>query len=57
VRVATSAQFLDDARIDLFELCLDDHGLVRTVDERHYRLVPAREITEQDRAGYRARRS
>jgi len=50
-----SAQFLTDSRIAMFELCLDGQGLVRTVEERHYLLVPADQIDSKDRADYRQR--
>ena len=36
------------------EICLED-GEVRVVDERHYRLVPASDISGEDLAGYRLR--
>lgn len=52
---AISAQFMDDSRIAIFELCLDDDGLVKTVEERHYLLVPGDRITPEDQAKYRAR--
>ncbi|GEM_PF-2985712 len=39
----------------MFELCLDEQGLVRTVDERHYRLVPADQIDAAELAAYRRR--
>jgi len=39
----------------MFELQLDESGLVRTAEERHYRLVSADQITESDMAGYRQR--
>jgi hypothetical protein len=52
---AISAQFMDDSRIALFELCVDEDGLVKTVDERHYRLVPADQIDGSDRRAYRTR--
>lgn len=52
---AISAQFINDSHIALFELCLDDQGLVRTVEERHYRLVHANEIDAADRESYRHR--
>jgi len=52
---AISAQFIDDSRIAMFELQLDESGLVRTAEERHYRLVSADQITESDMAGYRQR--
>jgi hypothetical protein len=52
---AISAQFMDDARIAIFELCLDDTGLVRIVEERHYVLVPGDQIDATDREAYRRR--
>lgn len=52
---AISAQFIDDSRIAMFELQLDGDGLVRTVEERHYRLVSADQISESDMDGYRQR--
>lgn len=52
---AISAQFMDDSQIALFELCLDEAGLVRTVEERHYKLVPADQISVADRESYRRR--
>ncbi len=52
---AISAQFMDDSHIALFELCLDDAGSVRTVEERHYKLVPADQISAADRESYRRR--
>ena len=52
---AISAQFIDDSRIAMFELQLDADGLVRTAEERHYRLVSADQISEADMAGYRQR--
>lgn len=52
---AISAQFMDDSRIAIFELCLDHDGLVKTVEERHYRLVPADQIDASDREIYRRR--
>lgn len=54
---AISAQFIDDSRIAMFELQLDESGLVRTAEERHYRLVSADQITESDMAGYRQKTS
>jgi len=50
---AISAQFMDGSRIAMFELCLDEAGLVRTVVERHYCLVPAEQIHPSDRESYR----
>lgn len=52
---AISAQFIDDSRIAMFELQLDEQNLVRTVEERHYRLVSADEISESDVTMYRQR--
>ena len=52
---AISAQFIDDSRIAMFELQLDETGLVRTAEERHYRLVSADQISDSDMAGYRQR--
>ena len=48
-----SAQFLEDNKIALFELCLDSEGLVRIRDERHYQLVPAAAIADKELALYR----
>lgn len=53
---AISAQFMEDSKIALFELCLDNDGLVKTVEERHYRLVTADEIHASDLLAYRNRR-
>lgn len=47
-----SAQFMDDSRIAMFELCLDDSGLVKVAEERHYRLVPSSEIKSEDLEQY-----
>jgi len=52
---AILAQFMDDSRIALFELCLDDDGLIRIVEERHYRLVPGDQVTVADLENYRHR--
>lgn len=52
---AISAQFMDDSRIALFELCLDVDGMVRVVDERHYVLVPGDQIDAVDLQSYRQR--
>lgn len=51
---AISAQFVDRNLIALFELTMED-GTIKIVDEAHYRLVPAEEISSQDLASYRAR--
>ncbi len=49
-----SAQFMDDDRIALFELTVEKDE-VRIVDERHYRLVPAAEISPDDLGAYAVR--
>ena len=40
---AVAAQFLEDGVIALFELTLQD-GQVRVVEEKHYKLVPAKDL-------------
>ena len=52
---ALSAQFMDADRIALFELTLEEDE-VKVVDEKHYKLVPAKEISPEDLASYRVRR-
>lgn len=47
-----SVQFMDNSEIAMFEL-LDDNGEIKVVDEKHYQLVPATEITAGDLARYR----
>lgn len=49
-----SAQFMDDERIAIFELTVEDEQ-VRIVDEKHYKLVPAEQISGEDLATYRRR--
>ena len=44
---SVSAQFVGDDLMALFELALDDE-MVKIVEERHYRLVPASEISEKE---------
>ncbi|HEJ4849375.1 TPA: endonuclease [Pseudomonas aeruginosa] len=44
---AVSAQFMSDERIAMFELTTQD-GQIKLVEERHYRLVAAREINNKD---------
>ena len=39
----------------MFELCLDEDGLVKTAEERHYMLVPSDKITAIDLECYRKR--
>ncbi len=45
---AIAAQFMEDEVIALFELTIDRKDCVRFVDERHYRLVPADEISDEE---------
>ncbi len=52
---AISAQFLEDDLIALFELTLQD-GVIKVVDEAHYRLVPADQISREDLQAYARRR-
>lgn len=52
---AISAQFMENDLIAMFELTVEN-GDVRVADERHYRLVPWDEITEEDLHAYSARR-
>ena len=52
---AISAQFMEDSKIAIFELCLDEFGLVKTVEERHYQLVPADRIDNSELETYRSR--
>lgn len=52
---AISAQFMEDSNIALFELCLDDQGLVKIAEERHYQLVPSAQINLGDLQSYRVR--
>lgn len=51
---AVSAQFMDDQRIAMFELMIQDEQ-VKVVDEKHYKLMPASEISKSDLEIYRAR--
>jgi len=48
---AISAQFMQDDIIALFELTLENHE-VKVVDERHYCLVPAKSISDDDLKTY-----
>jgi hypothetical protein len=51
---SVSAQFMDDSRIAIFELTVEeDHVLI--VDEKHYKLVPAEGISPEELMGYRRR--
>ena len=49
---AIAAQFMDDEGVVLFELTLQD-GEIKVVDEKHYRLVPARKLDQQAIRDYR----
>ena len=51
---AISAQFVSADLIALFELALDE-GMVKIVDEKHYRLVPCDQITAEDLKTYAKR--
>jgi hypothetical protein len=48
---AISAQFMQNKVIALFELTLENDE-VKVVDERHYCLVPAKSITDEDLQNY-----
>lgn len=50
-----SAQFLADNLIAVFELVLD-RDQIKIVDEKHYRLVPAAQISGEDLQSYALRR-
>jgi hypothetical protein len=49
-----SAQFMADGSISIFELTIAD-GQVKVLEERHYKLVPASEITDEDLTQYSQR--
>lgn len=49
---AISAQFMTDERVAMFELAVQD-DMVRVVEERHYKLVPASEIDVEAIRNYR----
>lgn len=51
---AISAQFMSDDLIVLFELTLDDEA-IGIVEEKHYRLVPADQISTDDLKKYSSR--
>lgn len=53
---AISAQFIEPKLIALFELTIEE-GIVRVVDEAHYKLVPAGDISAADLATYRQRKT
>ncbi|MCL4517206.1 MAG: hypothetical protein M1379_16740 [Firmicutes bacterium] len=46
------AQFISDDLISLFEFVQQD-GEIRTSTERHYRLVPAEDVTAADLENYK----
>jgi hypothetical protein len=48
---ALSAQFMDDDLIAMFELS-EEAGIIKIVDEKHYRLVPASLIGVEDLKNY-----
>lgn len=48
---AVSAQFMNDQKIALFELTVED-GDIKVVEERHYQLVAASDITPSDLKNY-----
>jgi hypothetical protein len=47
-----SAQFMSDQRIAMFELTVIN-GVIKVVDEKHYQLVAAKNITADDLEAYR----
>jgi hypothetical protein len=49
-----SAQFAADDVIAIFELT-EDGDSVKILEEKHYKLVPSKDITDQDLASYRKR--
>jgi hypothetical protein len=53
---AVSAQFMSDNKIALFELTVEE-GDIKVVEERHYQLVAASDISVNDLKAYSARRS
>lgn len=49
---AIAAQFMDNDVIALFELTVQDDD-VKVVEERHYRLVPAKKLDQEAIRNYR----
>ena len=49
---AIAVQFMDGMTVALFELTLLD-GVIKVVEERHYRLVPAKELNQDTVRDYR----
>ncbi len=50
-----SAQFMSDRTIALFELSVDKENEVHVTEERHYRLVPRDQISDEDLQSYSLR--
>ncbi len=50
-----AAQLMADDMIALFELEQDPRDDIKTVSEKHYRLVPPKEVSERDLDSYRRR--
>ncbi|HHW97037.1 MAG: endonuclease [Myxococcota bacterium] len=53
---AIAVQFVSDYLVALFELALVD-GLVKILEERHYKLVPSEQITAKDLRAYQRQRA
>lgn len=53
---AVSAQFMNEEKIALFELTVED-GDIKVVEERHYQLVASKDIFPSDLKAYSTRRS
>lgn len=49
---SVSAQFMENERIAMFELTVEDDRVL-VVEEKHYKLVPAADISADDMRGYR----
>lgn len=49
---AISAQFMSNERVAMFELAVQD-DMVRVVEERHYKLLPARDLNQDEIRKYR----
>ncbi len=52
IEIEVSAQFMEDDRMAMFELTVQD-GRVCVVDEKHYLLVPAESISPEELRAYR----
>ena len=46
-----SVQFMEDGTIAMFEL-IENKGVINVLDEKHYQLVPASSITQEEMAEY-----